>query len=609
MVAWTIRRTAALAAVLLGLGLIAAPAALANGDTITTAATVQFSGVVDNGPSCAGSTAVIDWGDGSAPSQGSFDSNGNVDGTHTYSSQGTYNGTVTLTGGSCDVAAHDTFTADVKPAPQFKQCPPVDQDFGCQYLIVVSTSGTTILNDPNQGPYEGSEDALIGVVNNGSGSITSMPLSAPGLFSFDEDGLCTPGAAPVPSGCAPQPGAPSGDTCTSQDGSCSFPVPPGEPAGYTEPGAASGFRQNGYEGPSSWFSNVSTDTNSGVVNFSPALQSGQSTYFSLEEPPTTGSLNAGSAPSGLSSAPPTVSATSANFSAVVNPNGSPTKVAFQYGVNGKFGPAITAFSQSTPVQNIGGDFSDHDVSAHVTGLDPDAPYEVRVVASNKDGITLGTPVFFRTSKAAPPTSPTLGQTVNVAVASGVVLIKLHGVFVPLTQALQIPTNTVIDALGGTIKIASSTGGVPPASDARARKPKKPKTSTGTFGGAVFKVTQVRSGPNKSQTTLTLVEGAFKGAPTYASCTAKGAADTAHAALSRRALQSLRSRGSGRYSSRGRYAAGTVRGTVWTTTDRCDGTLIAVQQHSVLVTNLVTHKTILVTAGHHYLATAPKRKKH
>ncbi len=55
----------------------------------------------------------------------------------------------------------------------------------------------------------------------------------------------------------------------------------------------------------------------------------------------------------------------------------------------------------------------------------------------------------------------------------------------------------------------------------------------------------------------------------------------------------------------------MRGTQWSTTDRCDGTLVAVQIHAVEVTDLVKHITILVHAGHHYLALAhpPKQKKH
>jgi hypothetical protein len=272
---------------------------------------------------------------------------------------------------------------------------------------------------------------------------------------------------------------------------------------------------------------------------------------------------------------------------------------------------VPAFGQSTPAQNIGGDYSNHLIRATVSGLDPNAPYEVRVVATNKNGTATGTILFFRTKQLAPPGNPTLGKTVNISVVSGIVLVKLHGVFVPLTQVLQVPTNTVIDTLHGTVKLISSTGGVAPASDARAKKHKKskPKTSSGNFGGAIFKVTQARSGPNKSQTTLTLVSDAFKGAPSFKRCGAKGATDGAHAALSSRILQTLRSRASGRYRTRGRYGSGTIRGTKWTTSDRCNGTLIAVQQHSVLVTDFVRHKTILVTAGHSYLARAPKGRKH
>jgi hypothetical protein len=45
-----------------------------------------------------------------------------------------------------------------------------------------------------------------------------------------------------------------------------------------------GDLQNGYEGPRSWFSNVAADFNSGVVNLSPPLAPGESTYFSVEQP-------------------------------------------------------------------------------------------------------------------------------------------------------------------------------------------------------------------------------------------------------------------------------------------------------------------------------------
>jgi hypothetical protein len=191
--------------------------------------------------------------------------------------------------------------------------------------------------------------------------------------------------------------------------------------------------------------------------------------------------------------------------------------------------------------------------------------------------------------------------------SGTVFVLLQGQFVKLTQALQLPSGTIVDALHGSVALVAAGGGSGLASDARVKKGKKVTKGTGKFGGAVFKVSQARSGPSRGLTTLSLVEAAFKGGPAYATCKARAAAD-AHAAISRRILQTLHARATGRFRTRGRYAAGTVRGTAWTTSDRCDGTLIAVQQHSVLVSDLVKHISILVRSGHHYLAQAPAPTK-
>ncbi len=325
---------------------------------------------------------------------------------------------------------------------------------------------------------------------------------------------------------------------------------------------------------------------------------------------TNGSATVNRTPVANPSAPSVKSSSIAGFSGAVNPEGSATAVHWEYGLDpSERGPGFSGnvFDQSTPSQSLGSGFSSRPVSATVSSLMPNALYHVRLVATNTAGTTLGPDQTFSTPKASSPPPPVIGQTENFT-PSGTVFVLLHGQFVKLTQTLQLPTGTVVDTLHGSLTLAAATGGVGPATDAKAKKgKKKAKPFTGTFSGAVFKVTQAKSGPNKGQTTLSLVEGGVKGAPSYASCKAKGAAD-AHAALSSRVLQTLRSRSSGRFRSRGRYAAGTVRGTKWTTSDRCDGTLIAVQLHSVLVTDLVRHKTILVRAGHHYLAKAPTGKK-
>ena len=393
------------------LAMVAAPAAQAS-RSINAAAGVQFSGVVDTSASCTptSSTASINWGDGTAPSTGSYDpSTHTVTGAHTYAAPGTYTGGVAL---RCSTPTTDSFVATVHAAPLYTQCPPVDADFGCQFLITVSSGGTTILQDTSQGPYEFSEDALIGVQNNSSNPISSFPLSAPGssLFGFESDGICDPGGPPIPSGCVPAPGSPAGTTCTGT-GNCAFPAPPGQPAGYIEPGAMTGTTQNGYEGPTTWYSDVSPSQTSGTVNLSPPLQPGQSTYFSLEEPPV--ALAAGASPSSLAFVgPPTVTDTGAGFAGLVNPNGSVTMGHFQYGLDSRYykiGTSGPVYLQSTPDQLIEGDFSVHTILASVSGLVPNAIYHARLVAANKDGTAFGPDITFKTNPDGAPPPPVLGK--------------------------------------------------------------------------------------------------------------------------------------------------------------------------------------------------------
>ena len=45
-----------------------------------------------------------------------------------------------------------------------------------------------------------------------------------------------------------------------------LPASAGQPANYAETGAPTGNTQNGYEDPTTWFSNVSADTSRGQVN-------------------------------------------------------------------------------------------------------------------------------------------------------------------------------------------------------------------------------------------------------------------------------------------------------------------------------------------------------
>ena len=77
------------------------------------------------------------------------------------------------------------------------------------------------------------------------------------------------------------------------------------------------------------------------------------------------------------------------------------------------------------------------------------------------------------------------------------------------------------------------------------------------------------------------------------------------ALSHSVLQTLKAHDNhGRFRTRGRYAAATVRGTSWDMTDRCDGTLTTVRQGTVAVYDFISRKTVSVHAGQRYLAKAP-----
>jgi archaeosine-15-forming tRNA-guanine transglycosylase len=58
---------------------------------------------------------------------------------------------------------------------------------------------------------------------------------------------------------------------------------------------------------------------------------------------------------------------------------------------------------------------------------------------------------------------------------------------------------------------------------------------------------------------------------------------------------------GSFRTHGRHSQATVRGTRWLTVDRCDGTLTRVTDGAVSVRDQVRHRTVVVRAGHSYLA--------
>jgi hypothetical protein len=203
----------------------------------------------------------------------------------------------------------------------------------------------------------------------------------------------------------------------------------------------------------------------------------------------------------------------------------------------------------------------------------------------------------------------IGKQVNGSVVNGEVFVKFPagtasahaastlvppgGVqqkgFIPLTEPRQLPVGTQVDARKGTIAITTATGS-------------GKKTQTGQFGTGVFKINQSRSKKAKGLTELALLED-FPGGPAFSQCSGKAAraARAGSAKSNSKIVQLLRSSVKGKFRTRGRYAAATVRGTVWDTVDRCDGTLVSVHRGVVVVTDLRHHRNVSVRAGHSYLA--------
>ncbi len=311
-------------------------------------------------------------------------------------------------------------------------------------------------------------------------------------------------------------------------------------------------------------------------------------------------VSSASPPAVTGGAPTSETLDGAALTGSVNPEGTPTEAFYQYGLDlSERGPGAptTLYNQSTSPQPVGADANSHIVSAPLTGLLPGAVYHVRLVAINNAGTTYGADQTFTTPAAPAPPPPVLGQTENASPVTGTVFIKTSsGAFVPLTGATQLRTGTEIDALHGSLKLLASVS--------------KHKTDHGVFGGAVFKLTQAGHGLLKGLTTLKLVENPFKGGPSYSLCKrGKKAGDASAAAVSNKVLQLLHASAHGKFRTSGKYSAATVRGTIWTVADRCDGTLTHDVTDSVAVNDFVHHRTIILHAGQSYLALAPGVGKH
>jgi hypothetical protein len=181
--------------------------------------------------------------------------------------------------------------------------------------------------------------------------------------------------------------------------------------------------------------------------------------------------------------------------------------------------------------------------------------------------------------------PVAGVIVGVQAVQGTVLVKEPGsnTFVKLSGTTEIPVGAEVNTVNGTVRLTAGLGGG--------------KANSSQFHDGIFTILQAKA--RNAYTTLRL------GGGNYRVCRSGGSARSLSAVdRKKRPVRRLWGSGKGRFTTRGRYSAATVRGTIWLVQDQCNGTLTRVRRGIVRVRDFRHRRTVNVRAGHSYLARAP-----
>ena len=164
--------------------------------------------------------------------------------------------TLLLAGTAAGALALSCGGAQAAPSPQNGVCPAIGTlgtATDCNVEIFYGAGGTVDTLTNNITPYDGSDDNIVGIINNSGATISQLSFSgsssAGGLFAFDGDGLQTYGTG-------------LGSDPTGYGGKTSL-------------------------GEFTTFTNVSPDETTGTVVFGASgIPDGGTAYFSLEGPPS-----------------------------------------------------------------------------------------------------------------------------------------------------------------------------------------------------------------------------------------------------------------------------------------------------------------------------------
>lgn len=183
-----------------------------------------------------------------------------------------------------------------------------------------------------------------------------------------------------------------------------------------------------------------------------------------------------------------------------------------------------------------------------------------------------------------PEHTTYGERIAAAPHAGTITIQVPGAdgFTPLIGGASIPVGSYVDASEGLVEIGAEA------------------SPGGTEQNAVVTGSTFRVGQDDQQgvTILSLKGGDFSDCDDRGQVRARSAARRKGSGDVARGIWAA---GKGRFRTKGRHGAATVRGTRWSTVDRCHSTTVKVFEGIVDVNDFGLGKVVAVAAGERYVA--------
>jgi hypothetical protein len=205
--------------------------------------------------------------------------------------------------------------------------------------------------------------------------------------------------------------------------------------------------------------------------------------------------------------------------------------------------------------------------------------EVAVVNDGGSGYPAGEQVLLNNltlnGVVAHDQPPVMGKSAEVAPLTGSVLVKQPGSkhFLQVKTIMALHYGATVNATGGDIQVIAKKSGT--------------GFESGEFYDGGFNLSQGKDG---------IVQAALTGRPTNCPTTPLSLARDASGPPLH-----LWGHVHGKYKTRGHYGSASVQGTIWLTEERCDGTFFRVVKGVLRIRDFTLHKTVIVRAGHSYLA--------